>query len=80
MRLTSIYAHKLVHVQVVINCQYSVAHMCTSEDTPAHNLGAPNIDDVMSYNLLTTKILFIVKDKPTHYLQRICAGHKIVLH
>ena len=59
----SICADKLVHIQVVINCQYSVAHMCTSEDTPAHNLGAPNIDDVMSYNSLTTKYCLVLKIK-----------------
>ena len=33
-----------------INCRYSIAQMCTSEDTIAHNLGVPYIDDVMSYN------------------------------
>ena len=47
-----IYSDKLAHVQVVINCQYSVAQMCTREDTLAHYLGIP--DDVMSYNSLTT--------------------------
>ena len=34
---------------------YSVAQMCTREDTLAHILGTLYIDDVMSYNLLTTK-------------------------
>ena len=28
----SFYSDKLAHVQVVINCQYSVAQMCTCED------------------------------------------------
>ena len=28
--------------------------MCTREDALAHNLGAPCMDDVMSYNSLTT--------------------------
>ena len=28
----SIYSDKLAHVQVVTNCQYSVAQMCTRED------------------------------------------------
>ena len=37
----SIYQDKLAHVQVIINCQYSVAQMCTREDTLAHILGAP---------------------------------------
>ena len=50
------YSDKLAHVQVVINCQYSIAQMCTHEDTLAHNLGKPYFDDVMSYNLLTTSI------------------------
>ena len=45
----SIYSDKLAHVQVVINSPYSVEQMCTREDTLAHNLGAPYIDDVMSY-------------------------------
>ena len=31
----SFYLDKLAHVQVVINCQYSVAKMCTREDTVA---------------------------------------------
>ena len=30
--------------------------MCTREDTPAHNLGVLYIDDVMSYNSLTTVV------------------------
>ena len=41
------------HVQVVINCLYFVAQMFTLEDTLALNLGAPDIDDIMSYNSLT---------------------------
>ena len=32
----SIYSDKLAHVQAVINCRYSVAQMCTWEDTHAH--------------------------------------------
>ena len=48
----SIYLDKLAHVQVVINCQYSVAQMCTREDTLTHYLGALFIDDVMRYNTL----------------------------
>ena len=46
----SIYSYKLAQVQVVINCSNSVAQMCTRDDTLAHNLGAPYIDDAMSYN------------------------------
>ena len=50
----SIYSDKLAHVQVIINCQYSVAQMCTHEDTLAHDLGAPCLDAVMSNNSLTS--------------------------
>ena len=46
----SIYSDKLAHIQVVINCPYSV---CTREDV----LGAPCIDYVMSFNSLTTKTI-----------------------
>ena len=49
----SIYSDKLAHVQVVINCQYSIAQMCTREDTLAQYLGALYLDDVMSHNWLT---------------------------
>ena len=49
-----IYSDKLAHIQVVINSRYSIAQMYTCEDTLAHSLGAPYIDDVMSYNSLTT--------------------------
>ena len=52
-RLAS-YLDKLAHVQVFINCQYLFAQMCTHRDTLAHILGAPFLDDVMSYNSLTT--------------------------
>ena len=52
--VVSIYSDKLAHVQVVLNCRARDAPMCTSEDGLAHILGAPFIDDVMSYNSLTT--------------------------
>ena len=45
----SIYSDKLAHVQVIVNCRYSITQMCPHEDTLAHNL-----DDVMSHNELTT--------------------------
>ena len=51
----SIYLDKLAHVQVVINCWFSVAQLCTREDMLAHILGALYIDDVMSYDSLTTE-------------------------
>ena len=50
------YSDKLAHIKFVINCGYFVAQMCTREDTLANNLGAPYNDDIMSYNLLTTKL------------------------
>ena len=50
----SIYSDKLAHLQVIINCRYSIAKMCTREDTIAHYLGVPFIDDVMRYNALIT--------------------------
>ena len=37
--------HTGCYQQVAINCQYSVAQMCTREDTLAHYLGALFIDD-----------------------------------
>ena len=48
------YLDKLEHVQVIINCWYSVAQMCNPEDTLAHYLGAPFLNDIMSHNELTT--------------------------
>ena len=51
------YSDKLAHLQVVINCQYSFAQMCTSKDSPTHYLGTPYFDDVMRYNKLIT-VLF----------------------
>ena len=65
----NLYSDKLAHIQAVINCQYSVAQMCTCEDTLAHNLGALYIDDVMSYNLLTTHVRDWLKDTFTAYSQ-----------
>ena len=38
----SIYLDKLAHVQVIINCQYSIAPMCTREDTHLASLRAPS--------------------------------------
>ena len=45
---------QLAHVQVVINCQNIDAQMCTRKDGLAYISGAPSIDDVMSYNSITT--------------------------
>ena len=51
-----IYSDQLSHVQVVINCRYSVAQMCTREEMLAHNIGTPYFDDFMSYKLPTLRI------------------------
>ena len=51
----SIYSGKLAYIQVVINCPYSVARMCTRKDGLAYILGVLSKDDVLSYNSLTTK-------------------------
>ena len=48
---------KLAHVQVVINCPYSTAHLWTSEGVLAHNLGALPFDDIMSYNSWQLNVL-----------------------
>ena len=49
-----IYLDKLAHVQVVINCQYSVAQMCIWKDTHARLFTCDILDDVMSQYELTT--------------------------
>ena len=53
----SIYLDKFTHAQVFINYFYSIAYYCTGKDMLAHILGAPSIDDIMSYNSLTTLYL-----------------------
>ena len=50
----SIYSDKLAHVQVVINCRYSVAQMCTREETQADWFTRAEIDDFMSQSELIT--------------------------
>ena len=50
----SIYSDKLAHLQVVINCLYSIAQMCTWEDTHAHLFMCNILDYIMSQNELTT--------------------------
>ena len=52
----SIYSDKSAHVQVIISCQARDAPKCNSKDGMAYILGAPFIDDIMSYNSLTTLI------------------------
>ena len=58
----NINSDKLAHIQVAINCRARDAPMCTSEDGLAYILGAPYFDDVMSYNLLTTTVVFWKSD------------------
>ena len=53
----SFYSDKLAQVQVVINCPNIDAQMCTRDDGLAYISGAPSIDDIMSYSLLTTQSL-----------------------
>ena len=71
----SIHSDKLAHVQVVINCWYSIAQICTREDMLALYLGAPFIDDGMRHNtlitiLILTLILFFRKLMTTiHFSQ-----------
>ena len=50
----SIYSDRLAHIQIVFNCPYSIAQMCTHEDTLTHYLGALFIDVVMRHNTLIT--------------------------
>ena len=55
----SVYSDNLAHAQVVINCPYSVAHLCTSEAMLAYNLGALHFDNVVNYNSLTTLLPWV---------------------
>ena len=57
----SIYLDKLAHAQVVINCPFSIAQMCTREDRLAHILGSLYFDDVMSYDLLTKNVFLFCR-------------------
>ena len=77
----SIYSDKLAHVQVVINCWYSIAQMCTHEDTLTHYLGPPYLYDVMSPNELTT-VYFDVKSTErvyTQILNKSCSGLSVTI-
>ena len=55
----SIYSDKLAHVQIVINCRYSVAQLCTLEDTLAYISGMLFIDD----NMLNNKNCIVIVPK-----------------
>ena len=48
------YSDKLAHVQVIFNCRYFIAQLCTPKDGLAYILVESSISDVMSYNSLTT--------------------------
>ena len=50
----SIYSDKLAHVQVVINSRSTDAPMRTREERLANISGVLSIDDIMSYDSLTT--------------------------
>ena len=50
----SIYFNKLAHIQVLINCRYSVAQMHTWEDIHARLFTRAVVDEVMSQSELTT--------------------------
>ena len=52
----SIYSDKFVHVQVVINCRYSVAQMCTREDIHTCFFMCAVLNDAMRQSKLTTYI------------------------
>ena len=70
----SIYSYKLPHVQVVINCRYSIAHLCTSEAMLAHKLGALHFDDPMSYNSLTFICFMLNTQYFTEFIYLIYIG------
>ena len=52
------YLDKLAHVQVVINCRYSDAQLCTWEDIHARLFTLTVLDDVMSQSEHTT--IFVI--------------------
>ena len=56
----SIYSDKLAHVQVIIDCRYSIAQMCTPEDMLARYLGVPFIDDVIRHNTIISHYLTVL--------------------
>ena len=60
--LITYYSDKLAPLQVVINCQYSVAQMCTREDTLGCYLGMLSSDDIVSHNTLIT-LSYFFRDK-----------------
>ena len=74
----SIYSDKLAHIQVVINCKYSVAQLYTREDTLFHYLGPPFIDDVMIYNTLITYALNMTEKRCLTTLNFAISKRKIL--
>ena len=69
------YSVKLAHTQVVLNCRYSVAKMCTCEDMLAHYLGAPYLVDVMSQNEHPKIVLFSFRQHTTLDFRPVCETH-----
>ena len=67
----SIYSDKLAHVQVVVKCRYFIAQLCTREDGLAYIFGAPFINDVMTYNLLTTLVITFFRVAACYRLCRL---------
>ena len=68
--MLSIYSDKFTHVQVVINCPYFVAHLCTSEATLPHNLGAlyfawlaHNNNIILAYGYIPQMVSFYFKHR-----------------
>ena len=48
----SIFSDKLAHVQVVINCPYSVAQMCTRADALAYSVAQMcTCEDALAYSI-----------------------------
>ena len=54
--MMSIYSDKLAHVQVVINCRYSVVQMCTWDGIHSPLFMCAVLVDVMSQNEVTTLV------------------------
>ena len=51
-----VYLDKLAHLQVVINCRYSIAQICTLEDIQVRLFTRAILGDVMSPNEFTTHV------------------------
>ena len=63
----SIYLDKLAHVQVVINCGYSVAQMWTCKDTLPHYLGALFTQQYAFTNCKLQHLFVLLQDPNQHW-------------